>query len=341
LREIERLFSGGDMKLYRSILLVSVAAYVGAPASAASITSAPGKSGSVVIEIQGQIGAGDADVFNQTVKRAVDSGKSIASVRLNSKGGKLDEGAKLAFAIKFGKLATVVASDAVCASACFLAFAAGDPKFAGPGALIGVHKASEKGGLETKASGAATAAMAGFARELGIPSHIISLMVKTPPTQIAWLEPRDLHSMAVRTTSNIALATASAGRTDEPEVRKPPTQVQTLAITRPAEKIENRPVWNEFVDKMMALSAEQNKGNAALTRVCKSDSRECAMAVAYLLKDGRQGLATVFQDADGNIKRREVCESNAANDARDCLNWDTGAKYRDVKNTKGEWEQSL
>ncbi len=207
--------------------------------------------------------------------------------------------------------------------------------------MIGVHKASEKGGLETKASGAATAAMAGFARELGIPSRIISLMVKTPPAQIAWLEPRDLHSMAVKTTGNIALATGSGVRPDGPADWKPSTEVETLAIAHPAEKIENRPVWNAFIDNMIALSAEQNKGTATLMRSCKSESRECAMAVAYLLKDGRQGLATAFQDANGNVKRREVCESNAANDARDCLNWDTGARYRDVRNTKGEWVQSL
>src|SRR5882757_3916314 len=118
------------MELRWPVLLGLVATMcVGAPAFAATITSAPGKNGSIVIQIDGQIGAGDADVFNQIVQRAVDSGKQIASVRLNSSGGKLDEGAKLAFTIRFGKLATVVASDAVCASACFLAFAAGEPKF--------------------------------------------------------------------------------------------------------------------------------------------------------------------------------------------------------------------
>jgi hypothetical protein len=315
---------------------------VGAQASAATITSVPAKNGSIVIEIQGQIGAGDADVFNQIVRRASDSGKSIASVRLNSTGGKLDEGARLAFAIRFGKLATAVASDAVCASACFLAFAAGDPKYAGPGARIGVHKASGRGGLETKASVVATAAMAGFARELGVPASIISRMVKTPPTQIVWLEERDLHSMGVKTTGNIASATGSGVRSDQASDRPKLPEFETLATVTPSkEKTENHPLWNELIEKLIALSAQQNQGTAALERSCKPESRECAMAVAYLLKDGRQGLATIFQDANGNIKRREVCESNATNNVRDCLNWDTGSKYRDVKNTKGEWVQSV
>jgi hypothetical protein len=330
------------MKLRWPMILGLVAtACVGAQASAATITSVPGRRGSIVIDIHGMIATGDAEVFNQTVKRVSDAGKSIAIVRLNSPGGKLDEGAKLAFMIKFGRFATVVPPGAVCASACFLAFAAGDPKFAGPGALIGVHKAAGRGGVETKASGAATAAMAGFARELGVPSPIIARMVTTPPTQIAWLEPRDLHLMGVKTIGNDTLAAGSGVRSDGPADRQK-SNVETMAtITPPAAKIESRPVWSEFIEKMIALSAEQNKGTAVLTRSCKQESRECAMAVAYLLKDGRQGLATMFQDANGNIKRREVCESNAADDLRDCFNWDTGAKYRDVKNTKGEWVQSV
>jgi hypothetical protein len=329
------------MKLEWSMLLGLVTTVcVGTQASAATITSAPGRSGTIVIDIRGMIGSGDAEVFNQAVKRANDSGKSIASVRLNSPGGKLDEGAKLAFVIRFARIPTVVPPGAVCASACFLAFAAGDPKFAGPGALIGVHKASGRGGVETKASGAATAAMAGFARELGVPSPIIARMVTTPPTQIAWLEPRDLHLMGVKTTGN-TLAAGSEVRSDGPADRQKSNPVTMARITPPSEKIESRPVWSEFIEKMIALSAEQNKGAAVLTRSCEQESRECAMAVAYLLKDGRQGLATMFQDANGNIKRREVCESNSANDLRDCYNWDTGAKYRDVKNTKGEWVQSV
>jgi hypothetical protein len=103
----------------------------------------------------------------------------------------------------------------------------------------------------------------------------------------------------------------------------------------------SRQAWNEFIEKTIALSAEQNQGHAALSRVCKSDSKECIMQVAYLLKDGRKALATVVQDGNGNTTRREVCESNVSEDARDCTDWDTGAKYRDMKNTKGDWVQTV
>ena len=43
------------------------------------------------------------------------------------------------------------------------------------------------------------------------------------------------------------------------------------------------------------------------------------------------------QDHKGNITRREVCENNVAESERNCADWDSGAKYRDVKNTKGDW----
>jgi hypothetical protein len=51
-------------------------------------------------------------------------------------------------------------------------------------------------------------------------------------------------------------------------------------------------------------------------------------------------VATVFQAMDGSITRREVCESNPSNEARDCVDWDTGAKYHDMKNAKGDWVQT-
>src|SRR5207253_10942267 len=123
--------------------------------------------------------------------------KAVESVQLHSTGGRLVEGARLAAAIKLGKMSTTVAQGAVCASACFLAFAAGDPKCVGDGALIGVHKASDKDGRETAASGAATLLMARFAKEFGVPSAIIARMLSTPARQIAWLSPQELKSMNV------------------------------------------------------------------------------------------------------------------------------------------------
>jgi hypothetical protein len=243
----------------------------------------------------------------------------------------------MAAAIRFAKLSTVVASGSMCASACFLAFAAGEQKFAAPGALIGVHKASDKGGVETKQSGAATVIMSQFARGLGVPSSIISQMVTTPPTQIVWLGPRDLRAMDVKTLSAYSqLRQAVAASERVLASQPPPTSDDSSGIAT-----AGRPSWSEFIEKAIVLSARQNDGAAVLSRSCKAESKECSMVVAYELPDGRQGLALALQDGSGNITRREVCESNAFNDVRDCVNWDTGAKYRDIKDTTGAWVQSV
>lgn len=140
-----------------------------------------GKSGQATIWITGEIVPGDADKFSQSVRQANDSGKFVANVRLDSPGGNLLEGVKIADAIRFGKTSTNVGKTAVCASACFLMFAAGSTKNAGYGAQVGVHGASGENGEETAASGAATVSMAKIAKELGVPSAIIGRMVVTSP----------------------------------------------------------------------------------------------------------------------------------------------------------------
>ena len=57
----------------------------------------------------------------------------------------------------------------MCASACFLLFAAGEPRTAHPNSFIDVHKAADNDDRETYKSREATRAMVEFARQLGVP----------------------------------------------------------------------------------------------------------------------------------------------------------------------------
>ncbi len=313
---------------------MAVAVCCGAPASSATIKSLPGKHG-VIIQISGQITDGDADAFISEVKRANAAGKLVENVQLNSSGGKLLEGVKLAAAIREGKISTSVGQGSVCASACFLAFAAGDQKFASDGAHIGVHKASEKGGHETVLSDAVTDSMGRYAKELGVPSAIVGRMVKTPSKQIVWLTSQDLHSMGVRTAGE-PMQTRQIG-TDGSVQQLSGAELASLPALTP--QARSAPSWNEFIDKVAKLSAEQNDGNAALSRLCQPELNNCILGLAYLLKDGRQGLAVVIQDVRGKIMRREVCEFNRSSDIRNCVDWDSGAKHRDLKTATGDWVQ--
>jgi hypothetical protein len=304
------------------VLAVTVPLCLGQPALSATITSMV-LEGHATIRISGQIGPGDADVFMKDLAQSKAAGKPVETVELNSTGGKLIEGATIAAAIKRGKIATSVDSGAVCASACFLAFAAGNAKFAGPGALIGVHKASEKGGRETELSGEASRSMGRFARELGVPSWIVDRMLATSPKKIAWLAPQDLQSMGV-TTPQHGQGTPTA---------IPGDSAQSANLTSGT----NAATWNDFIDAVAKLSAGQNGGNPALSRFCQPQLKNCIVTLAYKLKDGRQRLAAVIKDPSGKTLRREICEFNDLEDQRLCMEWDTGAKRRDARNTTGDW----
>jgi hypothetical protein len=310
---------------------------ISTPACCAAIKSVAGKRGSIIIQVSGGIVPGDGEAFIAALQKAAATGKPIESVQLNSAGGNLGEGAKLATAIKLAKLPTVVPTGAVCASACFLAFAAGEQKFAGEVAFIGVHKASDKGGTETRQSATATALMARFANELGVPSSITRQMVATPPTQVVWLDQRDLHSMGVRT---LGVNVQPAQNAPETVIVVPKPAADATAVIVPAKQATDRPPWYEFIERTTALSAQQNEGKAVVRHACQTELKECTTAVAYRLPDGRQALAMTVEDESGKIFRREVCENNASNDVRDCVNWDTGSKYRDAKDAAGTWVQS-
>jgi hypothetical protein len=167
----------------------------GNQSQAAELKSSITRDGHVIVSISGEVAVGDTEALKAAIKVANDAGKLVSSLRLNSVGGNLFEGVKLADAVRFAKMATNVGQGATCASACFLVFAAGETKFANYTAKIGVHGASDQAGVETVQSGAATVSMARVAKDLGVPPAIIGRMVVTPPSEMVWLSPTDLQSM--------------------------------------------------------------------------------------------------------------------------------------------------
>ena len=215
-----------------SAILISCA--IPPAASAATFKSVATKEGKTTILLTGEIVEGDADTLKAAIKTANDAGKLVSGVRLNSQGGNLLEGLKLADAVRFAKVATNIAGNATCASACFLIYAAGATKFANYTAQVGVHGASDKQGEETVASGAATVSMARAAKELGVPAAIIGRMVVTPPNEMVWLTPQDLQSMGTTMVGKPSqtpispTATATADPSIVPKQTQPgdPTQLQ-------------------------------------------------------------------------------------------------------------------
>jgi len=323
-----------------ALMLFLVAAFSN-HADSAEIKVGVGKSGQATIWITGEIVPGDADKFSQSVRQANDSGKFVANVRLDSPGGNLLEGVKIADAIRFGKISTNVGKTAICASACFLMFAAGSTKNVSYGAQVGVHGASGENGEETATSGAATVSMAKIAKELGVPSAIIGRMVVTSPQDMVWLSPQELQSMGVTMMgrpSQAAPPVANLQQTppNAPVSLSPPERNVTASRTS---KLDATPTWAEMVNAAMDKSAKQNNGKPLFSRSCQPELKVCNIGLSYVDNQGKVAFLKTVEDMNGKVIAREACTLNDFKDVRICVDWDTGISHRDMKDNSGTWSK--
>lgn len=304
-------------------------------AFAADFKTSTTRDGRVVISITGEIVAGDAASFQAAVKTVNDAGKMATSVRLSSIGGNLVEGVKLAEAVRYAKVATNVGSNATCASACFLVFAAGETKFVNYSAQIGVHGASDKAGEETVQSGAATVSMARIAKELGVPSSIIGRMVVTPPSDMVWLSPADLQSMG---TTMVGKPSQTAAVSAAPNAPMPLTP-QVPDQVSPSAKATAPTSWDEMIKLAIARSADQNNGKPIMGRTCQPELKICYSGVFYTDNNGVETVLKIVRDMNDKVIGREACTFNKSGDIRKCYDWDKGFVHRDMKDSEGNWKK--
>lgn len=301
------------------------------PAPSAQLDSSITKEGKVVIALYGDIEQGDAESFSNIVKTANAQGKVVSGLRLNSQGGNLAEGFKLADLVKFAKIATIVPNGSLCASACFLIFAGGEQRFASRSSQIGVHGASSNG-AETPESSAATIEMVRFAKLLGVPDRILGEMAATPPSQMFWLSQNDLLAMNVTLT----------GRPQQtpPQASTPQTQVQTPPASSDASITPNsgKMDWASVVKRATDLSSQQNNGSPSVSRVCQPELKTCSTAINFAGEHGEPMIVRLEEDVSGNAIKRDVCMFNGFIDVRTCVNWDTGATIKEMKDINGLWQ---
>jgi hypothetical protein len=239
------------------------------------------------------------------------------------------ESAEIADVIRFGKIATSVIGNSMCASACFIAFAAGNDKYVNYSASIGVHGASDEGGKETTSSSAATVTVARIIKELGVPPSIIGKMVITPPEEMVWLTPDDLRSMGTTMTGKPAQVP-----TEQSSMSQLPSQL------RPQEKSSDNsppPTWEAILDRAIELSTQQHDGKPDIQRICQPEYKECINGLSFKTSDGTHMIMKVTEDMNGKMQKRELCSFNTHGDVRFCVDWDTGVKQRDMKNSNGDW----
>lgn len=160
--------------------------------------------------------------------------------------------------------------------------------------------------------------MARIVKELGVSATIIGKMVVTPPDQVVSLTPDDLRSIGTTMTGKPAQVA--------PDTRTGPQL--PLPLGPPATAVAPQttpPKWDDLATRAVQLSTQQHNGNPSIHRGCQPELKVCTTAVLF------KG------NAEGKIISRELCSFNKFGDVRTCVDWDTGASHRDMKNNKGEW----
>ena len=202
-------FTGRYTAVSRGALAIAWMAAACWSASAAELTTTLSKSkeSRTIVVLSGELVSGDTSRFRDILKASSAAGKSVSAVRLDSPGGSLSEGARLADVIQGAKIVTVVASGAKCVGACFLPFIAGSQKYVSATASIGVPGAKSK--HEPKGDTPVLVqeekpAIVRIVQKFGLLDAIVSKMLTTPEDDVFWLTLDDLRAMGATTTGKPA-----------------------------------------------------------------------------------------------------------------------------------------
>lgn len=155
-----------------------------------------------ILSIEGHITFGDAAALNRAIEQADAAGHPVRTIRLNSPGGIVGEGMTMARTIRQDGLDTSVLSGGICASACFMLFAAGHAKAVEPYGRVGVHSASQTYGMGAD-DDVATSRMAALVQSFGVPALVTDRMTIETNAGMAWLSVGELQAMG----ATVALAT--------------------------------------------------------------------------------------------------------------------------------------
>jgi hypothetical protein len=176
------------MRVTGFILIVSLAAVPCAGMELSRVTSCAGGD---VLKLRGDIEAGDYVKF----RSYFGDQRRIAGLDLDSPGGSLYEGFRIATLTRQKRLSTFVSKE--CDSACAFIFLVGSKRYAAKEAKIGVHAVGNDYGGEDSGTIRDTIRFARLSAKFGIPSSTIGKMVTTPPGKITFLDQTDLSALKV------------------------------------------------------------------------------------------------------------------------------------------------
>ena len=139
-----------------------------------------------IIVVTGEILPDDDELFLAEVERATVNGRH-ALVALSSDGGALGAGMHMGLVIREAGLPTFVPEGERCASACALAWLAGEPRMTTAASEIGFHQPYDESSGAMVASIEANAVVGHYIATIGMGPEIVSFAVSAPPEGMAWL----------------------------------------------------------------------------------------------------------------------------------------------------------
>jgi hypothetical protein len=180
-----------------SVFAFACAAAACCSASAADLTTTLSRENRTIVLLNGELAEGDASKLRDIIRASINSARPLSGIRLNSPGGSMIEGARMAGVIRTAKVATVVASGATCAAACFLAFVAGSQKYVSVSAMVGAPGAADQSRQEPAGE---IPPIVRVVKELGLLDAITEKMLNTRDGETYWLTHDDLRAMGATIT---------------------------------------------------------------------------------------------------------------------------------------------
>lgn len=202
-RAVSRIFS----ELLRMAGIACVVSLLCSPTALGaqfSETNSADSRGSIVLT--GDITRGDADRLTQFIEtNFVKKRRSLTAIYLDSNGGVLEEGSRIAEIVRRLDVAVVVGDTAVCRSACFLILAASTQRIIGVHATLAVHSVAvdqdQASGKIAEDSGAmaVTLWLARMYRRYGVPDSVVVGMLKTLPYALYTLNENEKEQLRTGT----------------------------------------------------------------------------------------------------------------------------------------------
>jgi hypothetical protein len=202
LAHLKSIAKGQVFPMFKKLLPATAAiALAGAvalavPARALEFAAHPVGEHTVAVSVWGIVKVGDSRRFAEFFAH-LDSGvRYISLVAFNSHGGDLEEALAIATMIHHEGFRTGITNGAVCSSACFWMFMAGNHRTMGQNGRLGVHSVSVNG-RETDSTLASTADLVRYGHALGIPDTVLIKLLVTQQDHMAWLPEADLRALDV------------------------------------------------------------------------------------------------------------------------------------------------